>query len=329
MFYRVIRFLQDFFSVSPKEARGIAGLLMLSVVVLLFPVFLKHYLFHRTQQEIADERIFLDSLVRAVSLEKANGTGTAEEQEPSPGSVELKDFNPNTAAADEMVRLGIPAFIARRIINYRQKGGVFRRKDDLRRIYDFPQDLYQKLLPYIRLSDEQVEGSGAAGENNPVPAGPGDAHSGQEKKKRTAFEAGFQQAIIVPFDINKADTTQLKRLKGIGSGRARIIVNYRDALGGFHSESQYPEIYGLDTVALAGLKRYARILSPPRRIPVNSVSPDELLRHPYARKHRRLSEAIIRYRDQHGAYHSREDLEKVINITPGFLDLMVPYLSFD
>ncbi len=329
MFYRITRFLQDFFSVSPKEARGIAGMLMLSVGVVLFPVFLKRYLFHRTQQEIAEERIFLDSLVRAVSNDKKNGTGAETEPAPLREFVELKEFNPNTAAADEMISLGIPGFIARRIINYRQKGGVFRKKEDLRRIYDFPEDLYQKLVPYIRLSDGQVKDFDAAGEDKPGPAGPRDGHPGSQKKKRAAFEAGYPQAMIVPFDINKADTTQLKRLKGIGSGRARIIVNYRNALGGFHSESQYPEIYGLDTIALDELKRYARILSPPRKIHVNSVSPDELLRHPYARKHRRLSEAIIRYRDQHGPYRSREDLEKVINITPGFLDLMIPYISFD
>lgn len=329
MFYRIIRFLQDFFSVSPKEARGIAGLLLMSVMVLLFPVFLKRYLFHRSQQEITEERIFLDSLLRAVSYDNKNRSSAGKEPEPLQEFVELKDFNPNTATADEMTNLGIPGFIARRIINYRQKGGIFRRKEDLRRIYDFPEDLYQKLAPYIRLSGEQAKDSGTAGGYKPAPAGSGDNGYGQGKKKPTAFEAGHPQVVIVPFDINKADTTQLKRLKGIGSGRARIIINYRNALGGFHSGSQYPEIYGLDTLALAELKRYARVLSLPRKIPVNTVSREELLMHPYARKHRRLSEAIIRYRDQHGPYRSREDLEKVINITPGFLDQMIPYITFD
>lgn len=331
MLDRITSFLQDFFSVSPKEARGVAGLLLLSAMVLLFPVFLKRYLLYRTPAERAEERVFLDSLLRAVSAEKKNEPGEREEElQPAAEFVRLRDFNPNTASADEMISLGIPAFLARRITNYRQKGGVFRRKEDLRHIYDFPDDLYQKMTPYIRIPAGNMPGPDTAGiRNKPGPAEQNDVVSGRERKRPTAFEPGYSQAVIVPFDINKADTVQLKRLKGIGSGRARIIVNYRNALGGFHSENQYPEIYGLDSISRSELKRYARILSPPRKIAINSVLLDELLSHPYARKHRRASEAVIRYREQHGAYRTREDLEKIVNITPAFLDLLGPYLSFD
>ena len=36
-------------------------------------------------------------------------------------------------------------------------------------------------------------------------------------------------------DVNLADTTELKKIPGIGSGIAKAIVSYRNRLGGFHS----------------------------------------------------------------------------------------------
>ncbi len=325
MFYQVTRFLQDFFSVSPKEARGIAGLLTLSVVVLLFPVFLKHYLFQRTPEEIAEERVFLDSLVKAIAFgEKGK---SAIELQGQPQAIALKEFDPNNATQAEMESLGIPRFLARRVTTFREKGGTFRKKEDLNRIYDFPSDLYRRLEPYIRIEVASLpRDTGPAGRSV---AGNGAGHAySRPAGERLQTHERFNQA-IVPFDINKADTTLLKRLKGIGSARAKTIVNYRNSLGGFYSQSQYAEIYGLDSVSLSQLRQYARILSLPRKIAINTVSLDEFLMHPYARKHRRLSEAIIRYREQHGAYRSRSDLEKVITVTHGFLDLLAPYLSFD
>ena len=43
-------------------------------------------------------------------------------------------------------------------------------------------------------------------------------------------------------DLNQADTASLKRIPGIGSGLARMIVAYRNRLGGFYSVSQLQEI---------------------------------------------------------------------------------------
>ncbi len=326
MFFRINRFLQDFFSVSPKEARGIAGLLIISAMVLLFPVFFKHYLFRRTPKEIAEEKIFLDSLVKAIASGKKENSAAGLQGQPP--VITLKEFDPNTATQAEMESLGIPRFLARRIATFREKGGAFRKKEDLNRIYDFPPDLYRKIEPYIRIgADYLPPDTGPAGKRA-TGNKTAQAYSGPARERLQASDQGYAQT-IVPFDINKADTILLKRLKGIGSVRAKTILNYRNSLGGFHSQSQYPQIYGLDSVALSQLKQYALVLTPPRRISVNQVSLEHFLRHPYARSNRKLSEAIIRYREQHGAYRSREDLEKVISVTPGFLDLIVPYMSFD
>lgn len=328
MWYRIIRFLQDYFSVSPGEARGLFGLLLLSAFFLAFPALLRGYLFNRPHPETVEERQFVDSLVRTLSVRREYRR-PAERQGDAP-TAELKAFNPNTASAEELAALGIPGFLARRILNYRSKGGVFRKKEDLRRIYDFPDTLYARLEPYIVLAGAPEEKRSVAVERQETGSRPVKEETWKKVGREDAgsYAAAGERAVIVPFDINKADTSQLKRLKGIGPVRARTIVAYRKALGGFYTESQFPEIYGMDSVALSQLMLYARILTPPEKIRINEISLEDLLRHPYARKNRKLSGAVIRYRDQHGAFRSREDLEKVVPVTPGFLDPLMPYIAF-
>jgi hypothetical protein len=50
-------------------------------------------------------------------------------------------------------------------------------------------------------------------------------------------------------DLNRADTTELKKIPGIGSGIARLIIGYRQRLGGFYNITQLQEIH-LDTTQL-------------------------------------------------------------------------------
>ena len=44
-------------------------------------------------------------------------------------------------------------------------------------------------------------------------------------------------------ELNSADTTRLKMLRGIGSGYAKMIVAYREKLGGFYKAEQLLEVY--------------------------------------------------------------------------------------
>lgn len=46
-------------------------------------------------------------------------------------------------------------------------------------------------------------------------------------------------------ELNSADTTELKKLHGIGSKLSQRIVKYRTKLGGFSSKEQLRSVYGL------------------------------------------------------------------------------------
>jgi len=116
-------------------------------------------------------------------------------------------------------------------------------------------------------------------------------------------------------------------LKGIGSKLSLRILKFREGLGGFHSTSQYSEIYGLDSLALSELNKYARVNSPVRKINVNTSTIEELISHSYLRN-KKLATVIINYRTQHGNYNSIEDLKKVKVLDAGTIEKLAPYLTF-
>ena len=135
--------------------------------------------------------------------------------------------------------------------------------------------------------------------------------------------------ITQPFDINSADTTQLKQISGIGVTLARRIVKYRDKLGGFISKAQYKEVYGLQEAVVDRLEKYTYIVPTfkPRRINVNTYHFKALVAHPYILyKH---AKDIIAYREQHGNFVAVDDLLALPLIDKDDLEKMKPYLVIE
>lgn len=63
--------------------------------------------------------------------------------------VESFRFDPNTVSQDDLERLGFSEKQAMSIVNYRNKGGRFRRKTDFAKSYVVADSVYQRLEPYI------------------------------------------------------------------------------------------------------------------------------------------------------------------------------------
>jgi competence protein ComEA len=66
-------------------------------------------------------------------------------------------FNPNSVSEEQAIQLGMTARQINNIFNYRSKGGVFRKKSDLGKLYAFDSLSYQRLKPYIDLPDSFVK----------------------------------------------------------------------------------------------------------------------------------------------------------------------------
>jgi competence protein ComEA len=214
----------------------------------------------------------------------------------------LFEFDPNTLSADGWRKLGLRDRAIQIIKNYLSRGGKFRQPADLKKIYGLPREFAARLSPYVRI---QVPGKDYREE-------------APKFKKR-------EPSVV---DINTADSAALIALPGIGSKLARRIINFRDKLGGFYSVEQVKETYGLPDSTFQQIKSLLKV-SPAAvsTVNINTAEAGELSRHPYLG--RNLANAIVKYRQQHGAYRSVVDLQKIVLITPEIFQKIVHYLAVE
>ncbi len=208
------------------------------------------------------------------------------------------DFDPNTADEATLRKLGISEKVARVILNYREKGGRFRKKEDLAKIYSLPEADYQRLEPFIRIDLGQ-------------PA---------------AKTAQPMAAAAVLIDINKASAEDWQRLRGVGATTAGRIVAYREKLGGFASVEQVGETFGLPDSTFQHIKSqldFSPIFKP---LAVNAAGIDELDAHPYLS--RKEATALAAYRANHGDFKNFEDVKKVKALSSKTLEKIKPYLEY-
>ena len=125
-------------------------------------------------------------------------------------------------------------------------------------------------------------------------------------------------------NLNKADTTELKKIPGIGSGIARMIVNYRNRLGGFYKVEQLREI-NLDASQL--LSWFSIDEADIQKIPVNKSSVDRLRNHPYINFYQ--AKAIVEHRRKHGNLQSLKPLVLYEEFKETDLERIAHYLSFE
>jgi DNA uptake protein ComE-like DNA-binding protein len=230
--------------------------------------------------------------------------------------IKLSPFDPNQASEGQLEELGIAKWMAKRIINYRTKGGQFRKKEDLQKIYDFPTDLYAKLEPFITLPEKSASGGGFTQFSKP---------EANFEVKTSANVPNKESFKPVAFDLNRADTNDLKKLKGIGSKLSARIIKYRDMVGGFYSENQVKEVFGLDSIVVDEILKFATIKNPPlKKIKINEVTAEEF-KHNYIRPY--IAKSIVAYRLQHGNFTSKKDFEPIKLLDAKTLDKIFPYFE--
>ena len=114
-------------------------------------------------------------------------------------------------------------------------------------------------------------------------------------------------------------------MPGIGSKLAARIVNFRDKLGGFYSVSQVGETYGLPDSTFQKIKGSLQLGGTVKRLDVNSATKEQLKTHPYIKWN--LANAIVEYRNQHGAFKSLDELKNITIIDDTTFEKIVHYLS--
>ncbi len=129
-------------------------------------------------------------------------------------------------------------------------------------------------------------------------------------------------------ELNTADTTDLKKVPGIGPVFAKRIVKFRNLLGGYAEVLQLSEVYGIDEEKYTALASWFTV-DPKhiRKLYVNRLPEDSLRRHPYINY--RQARTIVRLRKQKGALTGWENLQLLDEFTDADRQRLRPYLSFE
>lgn len=189
-------------------------------------------------------------------------------------SKSMSNFDPNSASYSALLSAGVPAHVAKNIVNFRSKGGQFYKKEDLKQLYAITDSLYHYLEPFIVV---------------------------ESKDQR--------MAVALPdLDINQADTALWQTLNGIGPARARSICRFRDALGGFTSIDQVAETKNLPDSVFQKIRSRLILETPIIKLKINFADEVRLAAHPYIS--RKQASLLVRYRTQNGHYSDVASVRK-------------------
>ena len=273
---------KDFFYFSKTERQGI---IVLVVLILGICIISKVLSTHCAKEETllndnpAFEKEYSD-FIASIEEAKSNRTYSKDfHQTYSKQEVRLFPFDPNTADSVTLLSLGLPSWMARNILRYRSKQGKFRRPEDFHKIYGLTEEQYQTLIPYIQISEK-------ASEKDTV-------RLLTQQKDKNEYQVKYQPGIII--ELNKVDTTELKKIPGIGSGYAKMIVNYRKQLGGFTDIKQLQEIHLKVEILRSWFSVDTNLIS---RINLNKVSLERMMYHPYINFYQ--AKVIVEYRKKKG-----------------------------
>lgn len=306
----------SFFGFSERETNGFIVLIFLMIAALCIPYIVRYY--RSLPYNDKADRHTLDSLGALLDARQIdheyNGSSrfaASKKYDKASGRVtEIFTFDPNTLDAAGWQRLGLPSYMAERIVKFRNKGGKFKTKEDLLKIYGFPKETFERLYEYIRINSSMAK-------NN-------DGTTESETSKPFFVHTNS----LAAFDINTADTLQLQKVKGIGSVLAARIVKYRDRLGGFVRSEQLGEVFGLSPEVLSELGKYATVSSgfQPKKLNINRADINTLKTHPYIKYN--LAKVLIAYREEHGAYKSPDDLLRIKFVEETEIQKILPYINF-
>ena len=302
---RIVIFFGGLFSASGKELGGLLIIGIIIIVGFFFVNWLDNYTSKGYQNANIDQQI-LDSLIANMENEEVTTTELP--------LINYALFDPNTAQHSQLEALGIDSAVSARIIKYRMKGGIYRRKSDLKKIYGLSGEQFVLLYPYIDLPEKIVNTQPTEVKTDPVLA--------------NSSEPDDEPDPLPAFDLNLADTAVLQTISGIGSVLANRIIGFRDKLGGFVDEEQLYQVYHLDSNVVDRLKKVCIIAADfePSTININEIEVKDLAAHPYVNWNQ--AKLIVAYRAQHGPFKQTADLIQVYSIDEQFAKKIMPYMSF-
>jgi competence protein ComEA len=224
---------KDYLSFSKKERIAVVILLIIISVFIILPFFFsphfkKPVVDLRLQQQLfalQNAKQPQDTVTDSVKVYKGPQPTTTNKS--AINKEQLFYFDPNTLDSAGWQRIGLRDKTISTILNYRNKGGRFKRPEDLRKIYGLQKEEADLLIPYVQIKslNEQHEQQ---------------QKNSTENKKTLSLTTNLKK-----IDINTGTAEEFKSLPGIGDVLSNRIIKFRSAIHGFKSVEDIRKTYGL------------------------------------------------------------------------------------
>jgi competence protein ComEA len=289
----------DFFHYARKERKGVVALSLILAVLIVVPQIIRS--FQRQDFIVLETEAFVSDPPASQAAVSAKLAGlTSKDTFPHRTKTEavsptqerrLFHFDPNKVSEEELLQLGFPKKAARNLLRYREKGGVLRYKQDLKKIYGLPEKVAEELLFFVDLP-----------------------------KKRNSVSPS---SILV----NQATPEEWTQLKGIGPFYAKHITRFREKLGGFVSVNQVGETWALPDSVFQKIKPYLQLQQAPKQLAINRADYQQLVEHPYL--NRKQATVLVRFREHNGPIIEPDALYQIEVLDSSEVRRLLPYFSFD
>lgn len=284
----------DFFNFSKKERNGIVILSIINLLLIAAPYFYEKTHSNEKYLSLEYDSLSFDNTRSELENVFSRSDNHTTHKSFSQNNVEKKqnrlfDFDPNTISEAQWEELGVYPKTISTITKYIQKGGRFRKPEDLKKIWGLSLKKAEELIPYVSIKEVKNQ-------NN----------ENQIERHLTVTKNEL-------IELNSSDSARLEKLPGIGPKLSQRIIMYREKLGGFHSKEQLSEVFGLkDSLIKLIAEKVVVDAGKIRKLNINKADKDALKNHPYIRY--KIADAIINYRSQHGDFTTIDQLKNIVLI---------------
>ncbi len=184
--------------------------------------------FHTAKLPASETQMAMIDQWNALYPPKSN---QANQEQKTEVEVAYFNFDPNTVSKEELISLGFSDKLSQTLINFRNKGGEFREKEDLQKVYGMSEALYDKLEDYIVIPEQNTPKKFQADRRSTkqVPTYQRDtAYTPPPQPKKI-------EAFVTTMSLNEADSLSLTSVRGIGPALSSRIIKYKGVYGRLHS----------------------------------------------------------------------------------------------
>lgn len=219
-------------------------------------------------------------------------------------------FNPNFITDYKGYTLGMSIEEIDRLLTFRAKDQWINSVNQFQEVTKVSDSLLKEISPYFKFPDWVT---------NPKPRNNYRSFPNQIESKT------YKEKL----DLNKATAEQLKRINGIGEKLSERIIRFRDKQGGFVSNIQLQEVYGLSPEVIERINKEFIVKSPRiiSKYNLNLATKEELVTIPHIDYE--IAHYIIEQRTLREGYKSLDELTKVKDFPVDKIEIIKLYLHLE